>query len=132
MYFRLRWENPRSPPSLLYETLISVAVYLCVVQVSKAQDRISAVRSLLYVAHGLYKPGMTEELLEAQARENVFLLLEVGVVGGVIDLLGLELEQGRGVYEGTRSNITIADNLNLRGVCVCVCYKPQGLHRHSR
>ena len=72
-------------------------------------------RSLLYVAHGLYKPGMTDEQLEAQARDNVFLLLEVGVVGGVIDLLGLELEQGRGVYEGTRANITIADNLNLRG-----------------
>ena len=82
---------------------------------SRVQERISAVRSLLYVAHGLYKPGMSATTLEAQARENVFLLLEMGVVGGVVDLLGLELEQGRGVYEGTRANITIADNLNLRG-----------------
>ena len=89
-------------------------------KVTKVQDRISAVRSLLYVAHGLYKPGMSPERLEAQARENVFLLLEVGVVGGVVELLGLEMEQGRGVYEGTRASITIADNLNLRGMSVAM------------
>ncbi len=84
-------------------------------QVTKPQDRICAVRSLLYLAHGLYCPGMSPATLTAQARDNVFLLLEVGVVGSVIELLGVELEQGRGVYEGSRGNITIADNLNLRG-----------------
>lgn len=105
-------------------------------QVVEAQGRIGAVRSLLYLAHGMYKPGMTGPTLTARARENVFLLLEAGVVGGLVELLGLELEQGRGVYEGTKENITIADNLNLRGTvqtseilymhvhvyaCTCTC-----------
>lgn len=85
-------------------------------EVVKAQERLSAVRSLLYLAHGLYQPGMDAADLVAQARENVFLLLELGVVESVIDLLGLEMERGRGMYEGSRSSITIADNLNLRVV----------------
>ena len=76
-------------------------------------------RSLLYLAHGLYHPGMDPADLVAQARENVFLLLELGVVESVIDLLGLEMERGRGMYEGSRGSITIADNLNLRGVGFC-------------
>ena len=59
---------------------------------------------------------MTRTQLIAQSRENVFLFLQVGVVGSVVELLGLELEQGRGMYEGTKANITIAENLNLRGI----------------
>lgn len=58
---------------------------------------------------------MTSADLIVRARENVFLFLEVGVVMSVVELLGLELEQGRGMYEGSRGNITIANNLNLRG-----------------
>ena len=61
---------------------------------------------------------MTSAELIATARENVFFLLEMGVTGSVIELLGVELEQGRGMYEGSRGNITIADNLNLRGKSV--------------
>ena len=57
----------------------------------------------------------------------MFLLLEMGVVGAVVELLGLELEQGRGVYEGTRANITIADNLNLRGKICTLCDNPKAL-----
>ena len=49
------------------------------------------------------------------ARENVFLLLEMGVYEATLELLGMEMERGRGVYEGTKTNITIADNHNLRG-----------------
>lgn len=60
---------------------------------------------------------MTSADLITRARDNVFFLLEMGVVGNVIELLGVELEQGRGMYEGSRGNITIADNLNLRGKC---------------
>ena len=52
------------------------------------------------------------------ARENVFLLLELGVYESTVELLRLEMERGRGGYEGTRANITIADNLSLRGECV--------------
>lgn len=53
--------------------------------------------------------------MAALARENVFLLLEMGVYEATLELLGVEMERGRGVYEGTKTNITIADNLNLRG-----------------
>ena len=51
------------------------------------------------------------------ARENVFLLLEMGVYEATLELLGVEMQRGRGIYEGTKTNITIADNLNLRGIC---------------
>ena len=54
------------------------------------------------------------------ARENVFLLLEMGVYEATLELLGMEMERGRGVYEGTKTNITIADNHNLRGTYECV------------
>lgn len=84
-------------------------------QMVKTQDRICAVRCLLYLSLGLYQPGMTSTELVTRARRNVFFLLEMGIVGSVIELLGVELEQGRGMYEGSRGNITIADNLNLRG-----------------
>ena len=50
------------------------------------------------------------------ARANVFLLLEMGVYEATLELLGMEMERGRGVYEGTKTNITIADNHNLRGM----------------
>ena len=60
--------------------------------------------------------GIEETEMAALARENVFLLLEMGVYEATLELLGVEMERGRGVYEGTKTNITIADNLNLRGV----------------
>ena len=83
-----------------------------------------AVRSLLYLCMGNYEPGLEQLDLLMAARENVFLLLELGVYEGTVELLRLEMERGRGGYEGARANITIADNLCLRGkcvVCVCVC-----------
>ena len=52
--------------------------------------------------------------LECRARENIFLFLKTGVYQATIELLALEMEQGKGVYEGTKASITIADNLNLR------------------
>jgi hypothetical protein len=55
------------------------------------------------------------------ARENVFLLLEMGVYEATLELLGMEMERGRGVYEGTKTNITIADNHNLRGMYMYIC-----------
>ena len=64
------------------------------------------------------------------SRENVFLLLEMGVYEATLELLGMEMERGRGVYEGTKTNITIADNHNLRGMWE----EQQNLHcgYHSR
>ena len=62
------------------------------------------------------------------ARANVFLLLEMGVYEATLELLGMEMERGRGVYEGTKTNITIADNHNLRGtscgvkLILCDCH----------
>lgn len=89
-------------------------------KVVNAADRILAVRSLLYLSLGTYEPGMDELDIMMAARENVFLLLELGVYESTVELLRLEMERGRGSYEGARANITIADNLSLRGVCVCV------------
>ena len=70
--------------------------------------------------------------MAALARENVFLLLEMGVYEATLELLGMEMERGRGVYEGTKTNITIADNHNLRGTYMYVCVTRrggvQGLH----
>jgi len=37
-----------------------------------------------------------------------------------VELLRLEMERGRGGFEGARANITIADNLSLRGTCICL------------
>ena len=79
------------------------------------KDRIAAVRSLLCLAHGMFASGIDEAEMAAHARESVFLLLEMGVYEATLELLGMEMERGRGVYEGTKTNITIADNLNLRG-----------------
>ena len=90
-------------------------------EVVKPQDRISAVKSLLYLAHGNYVPGTEEGDLEQNARENIFLLLEIGVYSATVELLALEMEQGKGIYEGSKSNITIADNHNLR-VCLSLLY----------
>ena len=82
---------------------------------ANTQDRIAAVRSLLYLAHGMYSPGLDVLELTQNGRENVFLFLEMGVYDAAVELLTLEMEQGKGVYEGSKANITIADNLNLRG-----------------
>ena len=90
-------------------------------EVVKPQDRISAVKCLLYLAHGNYAPGIEEGDLERNARENIFLLLEMGVYNATVELLALEMEQGKGIYEGSKSNITIADNHNLR-VCLSLIY----------
>ena len=62
--------------------------------------------------------GIDEAEMAVLARENVFLLLEMGVYEATLELLGMEMERGRGVYEGTKTNITIADNHNLRGTLV--------------
>ena len=90
-------------------------------EVVKPQERLEAVKSLLYLAHGNFTPNMEEADLEPVARANIFLMLELGVYGATIELLSVEMEQGKGVYEGTRANITIADNYNLR-VCLSLLY----------
>ena len=87
----------------------------------KPQDRTAAVKIFLYLAHGNYAPGMDEPTLEHCARLNIFLLLEMGVFEAAVELLALEMEQGRGVYEDSKVSITIADNLNLR-VCLSLLY----------
>lgn len=84
-------------------------------------DRTAAVKSLLYLAHGNFAPGKPEADLERDGRENVFLFLETGVYDSCIELLGLEMEQGKGVYEGSRASITIADNHSLRA-CLSLIY----------
>ena len=84
-------------------------------------DRIGAVKSLLYLAHGNYAPGQSEAVLERHGRDNVFLFLEVGVYEACIELLGLEMAQGKGVYEGGKGTITIADNHSLRA-CLSLLY----------
>ncbi len=90
-------------------------------EVVKPQDRISAGKMLLYLVLGNYAPGMEKDDLEKHARENTFLFLEMGVYEATVELLSLEMERGKGVYEGSKSNITIADNHNLR-VCLSVLY----------
>ena len=90
-------------------------------EVIKPQDRIAAVKSLLYLALGNYGPAKEEAELERNTRENIFRFLEMGVYEAAIELLSLEMEQGKGVYEGSKSNITIADNHNLR-VCLSLLY----------
>lgn len=91
-------------------------------EVVKPQDRIFAGKMLLYLILGNYTPAVSEKAtLEKVARENVFLFLEMGVYSATVELLSLEMEQGKGVYEGSKSNITIADNHNLR-VCLSILY----------
>ena len=92
-------------------------------EVVKPQERLEAVKCLLYLAHGNFAPEIKESTysLEPTARSNVFLMLELGVYEAAIELLSVEMEQGKGVYEGSRSNITIADNYNLR-VCLSLLY----------
>lgn len=86
-----------------------------------AQERLSAVRQLLYLAHGNYRPDMAESELCRVARQNVFLLLQAGAFEATVELLSLEMEQGRGVYESSKSNINIANNHNLR-TCLSLLY----------
>ena len=90
-------------------------------EVAQPQERLEAVKCLLYLAHGNFTPEMREESLEPTARENIFMMLDLGVYCATIELLAVEMEQGKGVYEGTRANITIADNYNLR-MCLSLLY----------
>lgn len=90
-------------------------------EVVEPKDRLEAVKCLLYLAHGNFAPGVKEESLEPTARANIFMMLELGVYCATIELLAVEMEQGKGVYEGTRANITIADNYNLR-MCLSLLY----------
>ena len=41
--------------------------------------------------------------------------MSTGVYEGTVELLRLEMERGRGSFDGSRANITVADNLSLRG-----------------
>lgn len=90
-------------------------------EVVQPQERLEAVKSLLYLAHGNFASEVNEEELEQAARANIFMMLELGVYSATIELLAVEMEQGKGVYEGTRANITIADNYNLR-MCLSLLY----------
>lgn len=90
-------------------------------EVHSSQDRLLAVRQLLYLAHGNYRPDMAESELCRAARQNVFLLLQAGAFEATVELLSLEMEQGRGVYESSKTNINIANNHNLR-TCLSLLY----------
>ncbi|CAI8001053.1 Striatin-interacting protein 1 homolog [Geodia barretti] len=90
-------------------------------EVVEPKERLEAVKCLLYLAHGNFAPDVREESLEPTARANIFMMLELGVYCATIELLAVEMEQGKGVYEGTRANITIADNYNLR-MCLSLLY----------
>ena len=41
--------------------------------------------------------------------------MSTGVYEGTVELLRLEMERGRDSFDGSRANITVADNLSLRG-----------------
>ena len=78
------------------------------------EERLGAVRSLLYLAHGNYCYGIDEGDITQCSRANVFLMIQVGVYPAVVELLALEKENGRGAFDATKNKITIADNVTLR------------------
>jgi hypothetical protein len=90
-------------------------------EVINPQHRLEAVHCFLYLSHGNYDIGSDEGVIVQYSRANVFLMIEAGVYPALVELLALEKEGGRGLYENTKNKITISDNVILRG-CLSVLY----------
>ena len=95
-----------------------------------AADRLNAVRSFLYLAHGNYMYGIDESDVSLCSRANIFMMIEVGVFQSVIELLALEKELLPPSLEGGKGKITIGDNLMLR-VCLSYLYVVVEVMRHE-
>ena len=90
-------------------------------EVVNPDSRLEAAQSLLYLAHGNFMIGIDEADICQFSRINIFLMLELGVFPSTVQLIGLEKERGRGVYENSKGPISIADNQSLR-VCLSLLY----------
>ena len=77
--------------------------------------RISSVHALLYLVQGAFEPGMSEDKLFKQSRENVFLLYSCGVLHLIIQLLNLESENpNSAIIILQKPSISIVDSDLLR------------------
>ena len=90
-------------------------------EVVSAQERLDAIQSMMYLAHGNFMFGIDEVDISQYSRANILMMIEVGVFQATVELLALEKELGRGIYENNKGNITIADNVSLR-CCLSVLY----------
>lgn len=94
-------------------------------------DRLNAVRSFLYLAHGNYTYGLDESDIYQYSRANIYMMIEAGVFQAAIDLLALEKEvPPPPTAEGGKGKITINDNVTLR-VCLSLLYVIVEVLRHD-
>ena len=95
-----------------------------------SEDRLNALRSFLYLAHGNFMYGLDEADLFQYSRANVFMMIQVNVFQAVIDLLALEKEVPPPNLEGGKGKLTITDNVTLR-VCLSLLYVMVEVMRHE-
>lgn len=86
-----------------------------------ADERLNALRSFLYLAHGNFMYGLDETDMSVYSRANIFMMIEVGVFQATIDLLALEKEVPPPPLEGGKGKLTIMDNVALR-ICLSLLY----------
>ena len=91
-------------------------------EVVNPSERMSAARSLLYLAHGNYSIGMKEAELLQISRKNLYLMLECGVFQAITQLLCLEMDNVERAMEVMhKGSISINDNMEIR-VCLSILY----------
>ena len=90
-------------------------------EVVDSKERLAAVRCFQYLSHGNYMYGIDEQDISEYSRANILLMIEAGVFPALIELLALEKERGRGMFEENKNKITISDNVILRS-CLSVIY----------
>ncbi len=94
------------------------------------EDRLNALRSFLYLAHGNFMYGLDEADIFQYSRANVFMMIKVGVFQTAIDLLALEKEIPPPNLEGGKGKLTITDNVTLR-ICLSLLYVIVEVMRHE-
>ncbi|XP_035677679.1 striatin-interacting protein 1-like isoform X1 [Branchiostoma floridae] len=84
---------------------------------TRRERRIRSMRSLLYLAQGVFGECETEADQLKWARHNVFLLYDCGVFSACVELLSMEIENGNAQASALRKPaVSLADSTDLRVV----------------
>ncbi|XP_064605544.1 striatin-interacting protein 1 homolog isoform X2 [Liolophura sinensis] len=84
-------------------------------EVADKERRTAAVRSILYLCQGNFGDCENEEEQAMWARNNVFLLYEVGIFSSFVELLSMEVENSTAASSALRKPaVSVADSAELR------------------
>ena len=93
----------------------AVQILLDQLEVASKDDRLTAARSLLYIAQGCWLECQSDSECLNNIRTNVVLLYKNGVFAAFVELLNLEIENSNAATNALRKlAVSLADSIELR------------------